>query len=306
IGFHKPGFVGRWDATWYEINALGMRGPEWESNRTPDEFRVLCVGDSCTFGKGVLEKDSWPRQLEALLQGRFEGTPTARRALVGNLGLNGGDGRTYESLYRSIGDALEPHLVVIGYNLNDFPNSIQAIDQKVFRQASLRTMIPEGLRDSMNRSALYRTLRATYYHMRRDRDWKVAENMAAQSATQPIDSPVWMQQRRHLEAIRDLAAARGGKTLVLLFPYESQLYLESFDKTAIRRMEEICADLDLPFIDLASCFVDAVKETGASYFLRGDRYHPNAEGYSVVAQSVMEELERQGWLEFPATQGSDG
>jgi lysophospholipase L1-like esterase len=296
--FHKPGFVGRWDATWYEINALGMRGPAFEPTFDQQEFRVLCVGDSCTLGKGVLDKETWPRLLETKLAEAFANDDSGRRTLLGNLGLNGADGRIYDQLYREVGEALKPQLVVVGYNLNDFPNSIQAIDQTVYREASLRRLIPDGLRDSMNRSALYRYARATYYESRRRRDWRVAEEMAAQSSSESLDSPVWQEQRKYIKSIKDRAATHGGKTMVLLFPYQSQLYLANFDTTAIDRMGELCAELDLPFVNLASSFVEAAKISDLRYFLRGDRYHPNPAGYEVVASAIMQKLGEQGWFGF--------
>ena len=89
---HRPDFVGRWDGTWYVTDRRGFRGPEREPTFAEDELRVACVGDSCTFGKGVLEEACWPRQLEARLR---EG---GRNAGVFNLGINGGRGKVYRAL----------------------------------------------------------------------------------------------------------------------------------------------------------------------------------------------------------------
>ncbi|MDF1839669.1 MAG: GDSL-type esterase/lipase family protein [Planctomycetota bacterium] len=300
--WHKPGFVGRWDATWYEINSLGMRGPEFEPNFEENELRVVCVGDSCTLGKGVLEAETWPRVLEDKLESAFQSAELPWQPKVGNLGINGGDGRSYEQTFVRVGQDLKPNLVVVGYNLNDFPNSIQAVDQSVYREATLRTLMPDGFRDSMNRSALYRYMRATYYEMRRERDWRVAESLAAESSGLPMDSPVWQEQRKYLKAIRDRAAAQGGRTMVLLFPYESQLYLKTFNRNAIDRLAEMCTDLDLPFVNLADHFVEAANESKQNYFLRGDRYHPNPAGYQVVGEAIMKELRARDWFSLGSTE----
>ena len=48
-------------------------------------FRILCIGDSVTFGWGVEEGESWPRRLEAELADRVE----VVNAGVPGLGLNG-------------------------------------------------------------------------------------------------------------------------------------------------------------------------------------------------------------------------
>ena len=46
-------------------NSLGMRGPELRTDRT--DPRVLCLGDSVTFGWGVTYEESWPARLAAAL-----------------------------------------------------------------------------------------------------------------------------------------------------------------------------------------------------------------------------------------------
>jgi lysophospholipase L1-like esterase len=293
---HNPGFEGRWDATWYGINARGMRGPEINPTFDNEEFRVVCVGDSCTLGKGVVESKTWPRLLEGKLQEAFMEGGQNLRPLVANLGVNGADGKVYRDLFGEMGVELKPHLVVIGYNLNDFPNSMREIDIKVYTESPLRRLMPDNFRDSMNRSALYRFARATYYEMRRARDWKTAEGLAGRAASEPINSPVWVEQKGFLKDIRDRVAAQGGRTMVLLFPYESQLYLTNFDTTAIDRLNTLCEELDLPFVDLAQSFLNDSKVTGETYFLRGDRYHPNPRGYEVVAQAVMDKLKERSWL----------
>lgn len=48
-------------------NSLGLRGGTPPGERRPGEFRVLCLGDSVTFGLGVRDGFTWPEQLQRLL-----------------------------------------------------------------------------------------------------------------------------------------------------------------------------------------------------------------------------------------------
>lgn len=289
---HVPGFRGRWDSTWYEIDAHGFRGPERRPTFAASELRVLCVGDSCTFGKGVLEADSWPRQLEGLLRAEVADT------LVFNLGVNGAYGRVYRELVREHAPALRPHLVVVGYNINDFPNTIQAVDVQVFEERKLRRLVPQGVRDALGRTALYRKVRELYYDTQKAGDWAASEAAAKEAAAQPVDSAVWDRQREFLADTKALAEAQGGKMMVFLFPFESQVYLETYDDAPIRRLAEVCAGLDVPFFDLAAEFREAARATAPSpaLFIPGDRYHPNAQGYGIVAREVLTVLRARGWL----------
>ena len=293
---HEPGFSGRWDGSWYEINSLGMRGPELpEPTAGETQFRVVAVGDSCTFGKGVLESETWPRQLEmALAEALGPGT----RPVVANLGVNGYAGRDYREIFLERGLAAEPDVVVIGYNLNDFPNAIRAVDQEVYRQRGLRQLLPVGLRDELNRSALYRYLRSVFYDLNRESDWAQAEEIAARAGDSAVDPQVWANQEAHLAEIARASREIGAEVAVFLFPYESQVYLDTYDRTPIELLEGLCGRLNIPFVSLEREFRDWAyrEDPPRELFLRGDRYHPRPEGYAIVAQRVLELIREQGWL----------
>jgi lysophospholipase L1-like esterase len=51
------------------LNADGFRGPVVPKDRLPNEYRVLAIGDSATFGVSVAAETTWPSQLTALRTG---------------------------------------------------------------------------------------------------------------------------------------------------------------------------------------------------------------------------------------------
>lgn len=292
---HRASFRGRWDGTWYETNTMGLRGPELELTFAPTEYRIAALGDSTTFGKGVHESHSWPRQLERMLAielGRDW------RPVVANLGVNGYSGATYDLIFNEIGVSLRPNLVVVGYNLNDFPNAIRAVDQAIFVERASRRLLSQDLRDFLGRFAAYRWARQAYYHLHRREDWQEAEDFARSSAEDPLDSEVWEQQKSYLASIQKGADKVGAKMAVFLFPYESQVYLDVFDETPIERLKEACDELSVPFVDLAGEFRKAARAKNPPFelFLWGDRYHPNAEGYHIVARTILELIRQRSWL----------
>ena len=97
----------------YTINSDGRRGPP-----TPGEsdcYRILTLGNSCTFGWGVGDKNTYPRKLEALLNEQT----TGKCVEVINAGIPGYSsfqGRRYfeEDLIR-----LAPDVVLIMFAWND-------------------------------------------------------------------------------------------------------------------------------------------------------------------------------------------
>ena len=54
----------------YIINSSGMRGPEITEPKTG--YRIVALGNSCTFGWGVSLEETYTAQLETMLMGRCE------------------------------------------------------------------------------------------------------------------------------------------------------------------------------------------------------------------------------------------
>ncbi len=306
LRIHKKDFAGRWDGTWYTTNSLGLRGPEVEKEKGPDEYRVVCVGDSCTFGKAVLETECYPRQLETMLA---DEVADDRSAVVVNCGVNGSSGKTYIQMMKKVGVRLEPDLFVIGMNLNDFPNVLRKLDNKQ-KQATVRQTVSKvvGGNKNLNRlneSALFRFSRAFYYNARRTKAWEDAERFASESGKEIANAAKKANKEgiedaleKQISDMKAIADNAGAEIAFFLFPYESQVYLEEYDRTPIERLRETCISLEVPFVDLAEEFRKVAYETDPprEMYLFGDRYHPRAIGYEIVAKKVVEVIRQRGWL----------
>lgn len=100
-----------------ETNSLGLRHPEL-GEKADDEFRVLVLGDSITFGDYV----SFEETYTALLEERFAGRRRPRVTVI-NAGLPGASASDELYHYLEICDAVDADLVLIGMYLNDAQNS---------------------------------------------------------------------------------------------------------------------------------------------------------------------------------------
>ncbi|HUR27335.1 MAG TPA: SGNH/GDSL hydrolase family protein [Planctomycetota bacterium] len=297
---HKRNFAGRWDGTWYATNSLGLRGAELHPKFTADEYRVLAVGDSCTFGKGVVDEDTWPRQLETLLKSAL---PPGKSTVVANAGVNGYSAKQYLEEIRQRVPVLKPDLIVVGYSLNDFPNETKALDENVHQgEGNLRAAIPNDMRNFLGRFAMFRWMRATYYVMNRERDFALAEAKALAVKNQGKRSADRVAREiGHLESMAKIASETGAQLCVFLFPYESQVYLEKYDTSAVDWLKKLCEERNIPFVEMVDAFraIAHSKQPPKKLFIRGDRYHPDPEGYGIVAKRVLETVRDHGWLPKP-------
>jgi lysophospholipase L1-like esterase len=92
-----------------EINSLGLRNKEIKKDKNPDVFRILCFGDSWTFGWGVDVEHSWPMQLENYLK-----ESGYSKVEVINCGQGGQFTSTYKEFVSKAVPFLKPDLVLVG------------------------------------------------------------------------------------------------------------------------------------------------------------------------------------------------
>jgi lysophospholipase L1-like esterase len=101
-----------WEVT---LDDRGFRGPGFSPSKRPSALRVVCLGDSWTFGANVAQADAYPQQLQGLLHERF---PAADVEVL-NLGVMGYTSYQGLVLLRREALALQPDVVVIAFGMND-------------------------------------------------------------------------------------------------------------------------------------------------------------------------------------------
>ncbi len=70
-----------------DVGAHGWRGPSIPRKKADGHFRIVCAGDSTTFGDGCSWQDAWPHQLETCLNQDADWTRTNGITEVLNLGV---------------------------------------------------------------------------------------------------------------------------------------------------------------------------------------------------------------------------
>ncbi|MCB9334216.1 MAG: hypothetical protein H6574_24470 [Lewinellaceae bacterium] len=108
----EPNSVARYTCAEFDytakINSIGLRDHEIDLDKG-DKYRVLCFGDSWTFGWGVQLENSWPKQMETYLH---------QRGLTNIEVINAGQGNQYTTTYKEYIEkavpVLKPDLVLVG------------------------------------------------------------------------------------------------------------------------------------------------------------------------------------------------
>lgn len=132
-----------------KVNALGFRGPL--PSKRKDVFRVLCLGDSITFGDKLDEEDSFPAVLERLLQARW---PDADVEVL-NAGVPGYSSLQGVALWEKL-RKYDPAVVVVAFGVNDLWDSEVRDSENLVVDGTFL----ERARAVLRRSRLYQAMRA--------------------------------------------------------------------------------------------------------------------------------------------------
>ena len=256
---------GAWQHLDAPLNARGFRGPlPEEPKRRP---RVACVGDSFTFGDGVLAADGFVSRLR-----------TARPELeVLNYGVPGLDlAQVADQLEaRVLADA--PDRVLYAMTLNDVPAG--ALEGQAERVADAELAFRRSL-DEPRGLARFSSLAALVQRRARlDSTGASYEEVVRTS----FEGAGWEALLLQLERLdRDVRAA-GADLTVVLFPLLVRLDGDYPFEALHERIAEACAARGIEHLDLLPAFRG---ERASELWVHPTDQHPNPRGHALAAEAI--------------------
>ncbi len=305
----RAGWQGHEFGVEVRISSLSLRNPETTYAKPPGRYRILVLGDSWTFGFRVAEPDSYPRQLERVLNERARDRGEPARFEVINAGVIG-YATTQEAAYlRARGRRFKPDLVLVAY----YPvNDTDLKHEKYARYNRLRAIhpwllelyrLPRRLHLRQFVKGADRALRERWQQTR-GRLFAARRSEAAglPDVGAPPPASDWTQD--HVEGGRGWKAARGAlheigritqelhaRGLVVLLPDLEDLarYIDRDHPRVEPLVRAATRDAGLDYYDMLESFA-AYRERELE--LRDPGYrHPNAAGYRVLATSLADQIE---------------
>jgi len=96
----------------YSTNEMGFRSPPLHP--VGSRFRILAIGDSTTFGQHVADHETWPAQLQQILDPKGEVIEVINAGVIGASSFQG------LSFLNTRGLALKPNVVIATFGFNDW------------------------------------------------------------------------------------------------------------------------------------------------------------------------------------------
>ena len=274
------------------VNEQGFRGPAVPLERTPGRARVACVGDSHTFGEGVLDGETWPARLALQLARRWTASEDGLRRApeVINAGVS-----AYDTLQEVVWMErrvlpYRPDLVLLQYYVNDAaarglpfeaPKDRLLILASPHRDDWVMRLRETSRAVELVLDGLYRRRGLSLYSDLRTRLYEP-------------ENPGWMRVQDALRRARDGLADRGIAFGVVLYPFLVRRDGCFTSDRAFELVRTFCADEGIACLDTSTAF-DGIPDEELRVSLHD--YHGNARANTLFAGAVADWVERRGWLE---------
>jgi lysophospholipase L1-like esterase len=269
-------------------NSDRMRNEDVPVERGPNDFRVLCLGDSITFGYGVRYQEAYPTVLERLLRHALPD----RRVHVLNGACPAYTIHQGHEVLRRRGLKYQADVVTIWFGWNDSSQWDRLTDHE---HASLFK------RDSvLDLSAMHRLADYTLDRHRLKRLSRQRETDGQSVPRMPLDD-----YRKRLQDMTRMVrrtdpggAGRRGRVVFILGCYNNQVVEAArrggeFSRDAYQdALLDVAADLRVPVLHVARVLIEAGH--GREVFM--DKGHLDATGQRAVAIALRALLDGQGLL----------
>ena len=254
-----------------------------DNNRSDNRFVILAVGESTTYGLHVGLEQSYPKQLERLLNERFGDT----RFIVKNVGF---PSQTSTSILRNIDSQMlryKPDLVISLIGANDCNEALNDLNSRVIFGS---TYIPEWIA-SLRTYKLFSIAKDFILHSPQIKDEGI---WLFYDATQRNPDSSWVINNFYLRQLYLNYQDIIGKVR----NHNARIVITSYLKTspAMRQLlERVARDNNVVYAD--NCI--AVDERREDMFIE-DQWHPSVIGHKMMAERLFETLLEQNML--PAEQ----
>ena len=331
---NEPGVVGYQTAPGefgygFTVNSLGFRGPEVAVEPPPGALRILCVGDSFTWGSGVEDDETYPAQLARILS---EGLPEQTVEVVNAGVMSWGVSQYYRWILEE-GFDLDPDVIVIAMFHDDWTQALLGLvmegpdgslqtEDRVFdelrTQRELLGSIP-GFRWMMTNSQLLNWVRDS---LRTQVTWPPGTHAFTKVGEGPPGSrEVAERERKERERkqqafrlaekmLQELASESSARKIPVVLAWiphrrtihallEGQEAPYADNDAAKLAFEKVLTPQGVRLVDPREEIVAELETTGMDvyelYFRRDGHFYPR--GYeilaAVVAPAVLEALDRR-------------
>lgn len=269
-------------------NSHGFRDREYSFVPPPGVVRILCLGDSLTFGDGVPVTATYPKQLESLLN-----VTGGSGYEVINTGVPSYDTWQEVDFFKERGISFKPKIVILGFYANDVVPRPPAVKTALAGGGTLRrkgfgAYVPDQLVHVLKGSRVLLVLKDRIGKLT-SAFWPSSEYVHEANLLEGLPDEFvergWREVESSLSSMARLQRDHGFRFYIVLFPMAEQLVHEHPRSQYPARVKQIADKLDVPFLDLTPVFKQRFAGFG-SLFIEWDG-HPNPAAHRLAAEEIV-------------------
>jgi lysophospholipase L1-like esterase len=269
------------------INSLGYRGPEIERDKPPHVVRILCLGDSGTFGQFVNDEETLSSNLEHLLRQDHPSVEVINGGVPGTTIVD-----QMEILKRSM--VLKPDIVILTFSENDITDLTSEPSQYVALAQN------RHIKDRAGLKTFYELVRDTAlfnYFLKVRATWNTSSATHVSESMKTSDphraeieyERLWARYASQLETMRQYLASRNIRLIFNGYPTHQRIGTDTFTENRGRdqlgRAEAMARKMDIPTVSTLPFFRETKLTKEELYHLPYDG-HANKNGYIVQAKAL--------------------
>lgn len=258
------------------INSRGFRDKEYDIKKDRNVFRILCLGDSSTFGFNVRLEDTYHSLLEDRLNKQF--SQSGIRYEVINAGVTGYSSYQGLYLYKLKGIRYAPDIVIFYLGLNDHKSNFYLSDRQIMQHdvpSTIKAALENNFLLNLQSYRLLRKLIVNIFDSHKIRNRKNVRRVSAEDF------------KENILALNGLCRKNGSMLLLISPPVNKEevirLNLITEINTFRKQLDSISENYHIPLISIPE-MTEASGDDTSKFF--ADSLHPNKTGHQRIMESL--------------------
>jgi len=276
--FPKPNYSDEY----INVNSQGFRDKEHKVKKDKNVFRILCLGDSSTFGLGVQLQDTY----HALLENKMnkELGQSGIRVEIINAGVPGYTSCQALALYKYRGVKYSPDIVTFYLGVNDSIKRFYLSDKHI-----MRNDVPSVVKTIENNLLLkldsYRVLRKFIVNITAIGKNNIGENVPRVSIE---------EFKENILELNRLCKKNGSLLLLISPPLRKENFTENILRKEMhsfplyrKELENISTEYNIPLLSIKEMTEESPSDT-TPFFI--DMAHPTPLGHRIIMERLYDYL----------------
>jgi len=284
----------------FMINSRGFLGPEFDERPMAGVYRIIAIGDSCTFSGGI-----WSKAYPGILGNLLNNNGARRKYEVINGGIEGYNSTFALDRIRQEIVGYEPRLVVIYIGWNDLMKTNPDNLSKTGRYTVLSQLLERSYLVKAYAKVMFQYLRPLVFRpnvIASEDDARAFEKFVPRAYEENLSSAIEIL-RQHgtkviLVTVPTVVNSRMTREEIrkqhVFFPYFAGTYsvakFLSLHKAYNNVIHAVGKKLAVPVVDLDQIFNDYGDQKSRLFW---DTMHPSGEGHILIAKSLSPIIQKE-------------